>query len=120
MPYPSLSPVDSFTPAILRTTALLFKPLRWSFYWRMAVVAFFTGELGGGSFNVPTNFPTDRGRHRGGSSDLLSTLPWHLPGNLSMTEWIIIAAGVVVGFFAVILVFTYIASVFRFILFDSV
>src|SRR5437868_4674919 len=120
MPYPSLSPVDSFTPAIQRTTALLFKPFRWSFYWRMAVVAFLTGELGGGSFHVPTNIPTDHGRRRGGSSDLLGAFPWHLPGNLSITEWIIIAAVIVFVFFAVVLIFTYIASIFRFILFDSV
>ena len=38
MPFPSLSPVDSFSPAIQRTTGLLFKPFRWNFYWRMAVV----------------------------------------------------------------------------------
>ena len=120
MPFPSLSPVDSFTPAIQRTGGLLFKPFRWGFYWRMAVVAFFTGELGGGNFNVPTNFPTDRGRHRGGSSDFLASVPWHFPGSLSITEWIIIGVAAVLGFFAVILIFTYIASVFRFILFDSV
>ena len=120
MPYPSLSPVDSFNPAIQRTTGLLFKPFRWSFYWRMAIVAFLTGELGsGGNFNFPTNFPTERGRQRGGSSDLLSAFPSHLP-HLSVTEWIVIGAVAVFAFFAVMLIFLYIASIFRFILFDSV
>ena len=89
----------------------------------MAVVAFFTGELGGGggNFNVPTNFPSGRGRQRGGSSEFLSSnFPWHLPRSLGITEWIIIAAVAILVFFAVVLIFTYIASVFRFILFDSV
>src|SRR5438132_5611315 len=121
MPYPSASPVDAFSPAIQRTTALLFKPFRWSFYWRMAIVAFLTGELGGGGgFNVPTNFPSDRGRQRGGPSDFISSVPWHLPGHFSLTEWIIIGAVAVSALFAVMLIFLYIASIFRFILFDSV
>jgi hypothetical protein len=121
MPFPSLSPVDSFTPAIQRTTALLFKPFRWSFYWRMAVVAFLTGELGGikGNFNIPSNFPTGGGRQRGGSSEFLSSIPWHLP-TLNTIDWIIIGAIAFVAFFAVLLIFLYIASIFRFILFDAV
>ena len=87
----------------------------------MAVVAFFAGELaGGGNFNVPTNFPTGHGRQRGGSDEFLSAFPWHLPGSLSVTTWIIIAVAVVLFAFAFVLIFTYIASVFRFILFDSV
>src|SRR4051812_47177832 len=121
MPLPSFSPVDSFSPAIQRTTGLLFRPFRWSFYWRMAVAAFLTGELGGGGFhNIPSSFPTDHGRHRGGSSQFLGSLPWHLPGTLNSVDWIIIGAAVVFAFFAVVLIFLYIASIFRFILFDSV
>src|SRR3954468_17441022 len=120
MSFPSQSPVDAFTPAIQRTTALLFKPFRWSFYWRMAVVAFLTGELGGGSFRFPTSFPTDHRRQRGGSNEFLSGFPLHLPGSLSVTTWIMIAVAVVLLFFVFMVIFTYIASVFRFILFDSV
>ena len=121
MPFPSLSPVDSFSPAIQRTTGLLFKPFRWNFYWRMAVVAFLTGELGGGGFNrIPTSFPTDHGRRRGGSSEFLQSLPWHLPGALNTVDWVIIGAFAVAALIAFILVFLYISSIFRFILFDSV
>src|SRR4051812_21896024 len=120
MSFPSQSPVDAFTPAIRRTGALLFSPFRWSFYWRMAVIAFFTGELGGGGVHFPTSFPTDHGRHRGGSNEFLGGFPWHLPGSLSVTTWIMIAVAVVLFAFAFMLIFTYIASVFRFILFDSV
>jgi hypothetical protein len=120
MSFPSQSPVDAFTPAIRRTGALLFSPFRWSFYWRMAVVAFLTGELGGGGIHFPTSFPTDHGRHRGGSNEFMGAFPWHLPGSLSVTTWIMIAVAVVLFFFAFMLIFTYIASVFRFILFDSV
>jgi hypothetical protein len=121
MPYPSPSATDAVSPAIHRTSAMLFKPFRWSFYWRMAVVAFLTGELGGGgNFHVPTNFPTDHGRQRRGSSEFLSSIPWHWPGGLSVTQWIIIGAVAVFAFFAVMFIFLYIASIFRFILFDSV
>jgi len=120
MPFPSLSPVDSFNPAIQRTAGLLFKPFRWSFYWRMAVVAFLSGELGGGfNLRLPANFPNDKGR-RGGSSEFLNSVPWHLPGHFSVTEWIIIGAVAFFALIAVMLIFLYIASIFRFILFDSV
>jgi hypothetical protein len=121
MPYPSPSATDAVSPAIHRATAMLFKPFRWSFYWRMAVVAFLTGELGGGcNFHVPANFPTDHGKHRGGSSQLLGSIPWHWPAGLSVTQWIVIGAFAVFTLFAVMLIFLYIASIFRFILFDSV
>src|SRR4051812_10510646 len=121
MPFPSLSPVDSFSPAIQRATGLLFKPFRWRFYWRMAVVAFLTGELGGGGINnIPTNFPTDHGHRRGGSSEFLHSMPWHLPGTLNTIDWIIIGAFAAAALFAFMLIFLYIASIFRFILFDSV
>src|SRR3954471_2807130 len=121
MAAPSLSPTDAVSPAIHRASAMLFKPFRWRFYWRMAVVAFLTGELGGGgNFNIPSNFPTDHGKHRGGSSEFLSALPWHLPAGLSVTQWIIIGAIAAFALFAVMLIFLYIASIFRFILFDSV
>src|SRR3954471_24299558 len=111
MPFPSSSPVDAFTPAIQRTTALLFKPFRWSFYWRMAVVAFLSGELGGGfNIRVPADFARDRGR-RCGSSEFLGSFPWHFPGSLSVTEWIIIGTVAFFAFFAVMLIFLYIASV---------
>ena len=122
MATPSLSPTDAVSPAIHRASAMLFKPFRWRFYWRMAVVAFLTGELGGGggNFNLPSNFPTDHGKNRGGSSEFLSSLPWHLPGALSVTQWIIIAAVAAFVLFAAMLIFLYIASIFRFILFDSV
>jgi len=121
MATPSLSPTDAVSPAIHRASAMLFKPFRWRFYWRMAVVAFLTGELGGGgNFNVPSNFPTDHGKHRGGSSEFLSAIPWHLPAGLSLTQWIIIGAVAAFALFAVMLIFLYIASIFRFILFNSV
>src|SRR3954462_14011133 len=120
MAAPSLSPTDAVSPAIHRASAMLFKPFRWRFYWRMAVVAFLTGELGGGgNFNVPSNF-SDHGKHRGGSSEFLSVLPWHLPAGLSVAQWIIIGAIAAFALFAVMLIFLYIASIFRFILFDSV
>jgi len=122
MAIPSLSPTDAVSPAIHRASAMLFKPFRWRFYWRIAVVAFLTGELGGGggNFNIPSNFPTDHGKKGGGSSELMSAIPWHLPGVLSVTQWIIVAAVAVFVLFAAMLIFLYIASIFRFILFDSV
>src|SRR5207248_11156288 len=104
MAIPSLSPTDAVSPAIHRASALLFKPFRWNFYWRMAVVAFLTGELGGGGFNrIPTSCRTDHGRRLGGSSEFLQSLPWHLSGGLNMFASMYVRCFALGAFFACIL-----------------
>lgn len=108
MPAP-LSAVDAISPAMERTLTLLLRPFRWSFWWRMAVIAFLTGELGGGNFNVPSDLGP---RSRGGNDFLAPAVNWaeYMP--------LIIAAVAVV--IVVSLIFMYIGSVFRFVLLDAV
>src|SRR5947208_1764878 len=117
MPAPAkpLGPTEVIAPAFERAKAQLFAPFRWGFWWRMAIVAFFAGEIGGGGFNIPSGgFPqrTGRGDH------LLMLLQGENPLlNPRFLPWIVaLLAAIVFLFF----VYLYFHSVFRFILFDSV
>lgn len=110
----SLSVFDSISAAMQRAKVQLFKPFRFSFWWRMAIVAVFAGEFSGSSFNF--NVPMGGGgggeqtnRHflaLGPAEVFREMLPWILLGALALV--------------VLIFVFMYVHSVFRFILFDSV
>jgi len=112
-----LSAVDCIALAFTQTKKQLFAPFRFSRWARLALICLITGESAGGGGGVPSgnfNFPVSHPRD--GKSlfaipnfDWGKILPW-LP-------WIL--AGVVLIFF-LILLWVYVASVFRFVLFDSV
>jgi len=116
MPAPAqpLSAADVIAPAFERMKTQLFSPFRWGYWLRMAVVGFLAGETGGG-LNFPSSFNISErsgsGRHLLAASDL--PFRWG-PG---MLPWLIVLAVAVV---ALIFVFLYLHSIFRFILFDSV
>lgn len=117
---PKLNAVDAISPAFKLTKLNLFSPYRWSFWWRVAVLGFLTGEIssgGGGApnFNFPSNFPPPQ--HRGG--DQLSLLARPFPNFDPHLLWILIPA-LVVGVVILMLVFMYLASVCRFILLEAV
>ena len=119
MPAPAkpLGPTEVIAPAFERAKAQLFAPFRWGFWWRMAIVAFFAGEIGGGGFNI--NIPSGGFPQRTGRGDhLLMLLQGENPlFNPRFLPWIVaLLAAIVFLFF----VFLYFHSVFRFILFDSV
>ncbi len=113
------SAVDSISPAIEQTKRQLFQPFRFGHWTRLALVSVLTGEFAGNSggngastFNIPIH--SGRGRT---SSDLVS-----LPGPFDQfieqfLVWILvgIVAMIVFG-----LLWMYIASVYRFILLDTV
>src|ERR1041385_4928277 len=110
MPAP-LNAVDAITPAWNRSFELMFKPWRWSFWWRMAFLAFMTGEVsGGGNFNIPADWNT---RTRGGHDFLAGPDPFSGLGPLAIA--VIVLLGLVF-----VLVFMYFGCVFRFVLFDAV
>lgn len=116
---PKLNAVDAISPAFKLTKLNLFSPYRWSFWWRVAVLGFLTGEIssgGGGApnFNIP-NFPPPQ--HRGG--DQLSFLGRSMPNFDPHLLWILIPL-LVVGMLIVMLLFMYLASVCRFILLEAV
>ena len=112
-----LSAVDCVGPAFAQTKRQLFAPFRLQRWVRLALVCLITGEFaggGGGGFSGNFNFP--HSRTKGGHGllahphiDWGKLLPW-LP-------WIIAGAVLV---FLIILLWIYIAAVFRFVLFDSV
>lgn len=117
----NISATDAVAPAIERTKKLLFVPFRFSFWWRMALVAMLTGQMGGNyNFNFPSNFG-DYSRSKRSPDELLSSGPWQWPSSLeeARTYLLLIAFVILLGV-ALVLALMFISSVFRFILFDSV
>ena len=106
-----LSGVDALNPAFEHTKAQLFRPFRFGQWTRLAFVGLFAGEMssgGGCNFNVPTHAGGGAHRHY-----LLSSPP----------DWALLAPIVIALLIAVPvlwLLFLYISSRMRFILFDSV
>lgn len=115
MPRP-LSAIDCISPAFAQTKKQLFVPFRFTRWLRLAVVCMLTGEFagggggGGGNFNFPVNHgKTGKNLMAFPHADWSKILPW-LP-------WIV--AGIVL-IFLLLFTFIYVASVYRFVLFDSV
>ncbi len=106
----ALSGVDALNPAFEHTKTQLFRPFRFGQWTRLAFVGLFAGEMssgGGCNFNIPQ---TGGGAHR---HYLLSSTP----------DWALLAPIVIALLIAVPvlwLLFLYISSRMRFILFDSV
>jgi hypothetical protein len=109
-----LSAVDSVTPAIEHAKAQLFRPFRLGQWSRLALVGLFAGELSfggggysGGNFQIPSH--TGGGRH----DYLLSTFP---------DPWIFapLIIGLLIALPFLWLLFMYLNSRLRFVLFDSV
>jgi hypothetical protein len=109
-----ISAVDTISLAVEHTKQQLFKPFRFGQWTRLAIVGLLAGELGsGGGFNGSNfNFP----RHPGTSRHFL-------PPGLEGIDPALLAgliAVLVVTAFTLAIIFMYISSVMRFILFDSV
>lgn len=97
--------IDTIGPAFERTLQQLFRPFRLDRWLRLSVVSLLTWEFAGGG----GNFPGSGGTGGETGEELLGAVP-HLPLILGATFTVLI-----LGLFL-----TYVASVFRFILFDSV
>ncbi len=115
-----ISAVDIISPAFQHTKQQLLKPFRFGQWVRLALLGLATGELGSSGscrFNVPS-LP----QRQPSSENLVSAVP-HMPpslSHLSMVQLILVVA-VAVLFFAIIMVlFIYLNSICRFILFDSI
>lgn len=101
--------------AFEHTKAQLFRPFRYSQWWRLAVVGVLAGELNSGSnfhSSIPSNTSNKQSQFFGG------TWPPSLH-NLDGRTAALVGILVVLGL-ALLVVFVYINSVMRFILFDSV
>jgi hypothetical protein len=108
-----LSAIDSITPAFEHTKQQLFRPFRIGQWWRLATVGFLAGELssGGGYRSFLNSF--QNGAHTRGI------------GGLGFPEvhplaFVGLIATIAVCGFVLAIVFMYISSVMRFVLFDSV
>lgn len=114
MPAP-LSAIDAISPAFDHTKRQLFQPFRLGFWLRMAVVALATGQfysssLSGLHFNLPAS-------RRAMAYSFQSMARPHWEYLKRYLPWIIlIVLLVIVG----VALWIYVASVFRFVLFDSV
>lgn len=102
------------TPAFERTKRQLFQPFRFSHWWRLALTALLAGEMGsGGNWGNSGNWhaPT----HKGKDFFLLAAPSW-----ADFHDFLPVIVAGVVSLLLLMVIFIYIASVFRFILFDSV
>jgi hypothetical protein len=107
---------DVIELAFRHTQDQLFRPFRFAEWARLAFVGLLAGEMGsinGCNFNVPWN-------HHPRGTQLFLGGPWHG----FVTEHPALFAGLLAAFLLLwlgfVVLFTYIASVMRFILFDSV
>jgi hypothetical protein len=115
-----ISAVDTINPAFQHAKRQLFSPFRLGQWARLALLGLATGELssgGGCNFNVP-GFP-----RRQSSSDQLSFAAPHLPSalsHLSLSQIFLLAAAAMLLLAGLMLLFLYLNSICRFILFDSI
>ncbi len=111
-----ISAVDTISLAFQHTKRQLFQPFRFGQWTRLAIVGLLAGEMGsgGGNLHFPSGFNIPQ---QGGSKrDLLAQAFPHIDPALLGT---VIAVALISGF-VLLVIFLYISSVMRFILFDSI
>lgn len=118
-----VSAVDVIGPAYETTKGLLLSPFRWDRWWRVGIIAIFTGEIGGGSFNWNTGggdwekiIRDTRGRQ--GFFD--APMAQNPLAQMDHTTLALLVTTLVVGVLALVLTHVYIGSVMRFLQFDTV
>ncbi|MGA2744343.1 MAG: hypothetical protein ABSE44_06575 [Candidatus Sulfotelmatobacter sp.] len=109
-----ISAVDTITLAFQHTKRQLVQPFRFWQWTRLAVVGLLAGEMGSGGCNVPSNFNFPN--HGGTSRQLLDSGL----GSIDPALYAGLIAVLVVTGLVLAVIMTYISSVMRFILFDSV
>ncbi len=117
-----ISAPDVIEPAFRHAKEQLLRPFRFGQWTRLAFVGLLAGELGssgGCNFNYPLNTPrTPNTPYRGSHAFLGGTFPAQLAEHTALFAGLIVTL-VVVGI-GLLVLFTYISSVMRFILFDSI
>jgi hypothetical protein len=102
----NLSAIDCIQPAIELTKQRLFRPVKYSMWWRIAFLGIFSGEMSSGNgFNLNTF------NHASGNANHFAINP----GTMVALVLSLAALGL-----ALILALMYISSVLRFVLFDAV
>ncbi|MGA2299411.1 MAG: hypothetical protein ABSG77_01800 [Candidatus Acidiferrum sp.] len=113
-----ISAVDAISPAFQHAKQQLLQPFRFTQWVRLALVGFLAGELGsGGGCNPSINIPSPH--HQRGSEQFLGAAwPSQLADHPAMLAGLI--ASLIVVALGLFVLFIYINSVMRFILFDSI
>jgi hypothetical protein len=115
-----LNAIDAVAPAFNRMTSMIFKPFRFAVWWRLAVLGLFTGEIScGANFHFPTSFTMPADANNSASFAGKAQFPWNAPWDSVPHFFLWMTAGVLVATI-LILVFMYVSSVLRFVLFDTV
>ena len=115
-----LSAVDTVTPAFEHTQQQLTRPFRFGQWARLAFVGALAGEsasFNGCNFNYPGHSPSTAPHVDHQTAFVAAQLPQQINWHSSMVAWIVAFSLIGIG---LIILFAYIGSVMRFILFDSV
>lgn len=112
-----VSAADAINPAFQHARQQLFEPFRFGQWARLAFVGLLAGEMGSGG-GCHSGFHPGPTHHHVGAAPFASGFPWHLAHHPALPAGMI--AFLLVSGFALFLLFTYINSVMRFILFDSI
>jgi hypothetical protein len=115
-----ISAPDAIDPAFRHAKEQLFRPFRLGQWTRLALVGFLAGELGssGGCNGFNYHVPANTQHPASQQAFLAGSWPAQLANHTALFTGIVLAV-ILIGFVLVV-VFTYIGSVMRFILFDSV
>lgn len=117
-----ISAVDSISPAFQHTKRQLLHPFRFGQWARLAFVGVLAGEAGSGggcNFNVPSIPWQNHQPQQQETQTFLSTYvpPWPAGHPAALVGLIVLAGVLLIG---LVVLFAYINSVMRFVLFDSV
>jgi len=108
----AISAVDTITLAMQHTKRQLFQPFRFWQWTRLAIVGLLAGELGSGGNLNPSSFSSTRQPPPHSFGDVFPHID---PAILIPVITILVVSG-----FVFLIAMTYISSVMRFVLFDSV
>ena len=112
-----ISAADAIDPAFHHTKEQLLRPFRFGQWARLALVGFLAGEMGS-SGNCNFNYPVNNQHRPSQQAFLAGSWPAYATNHPALFAGMV-AALIVIGLVLAVL-FTYIGSVMRFILFDSI
>jgi hypothetical protein len=116
MPGP-ISAVESISPAFADTRRMLFAPWKFGMWWRMSILGLLTGEFAGGGFSAsPPNFQLPQ-QNRQLHFALVPPDSGFPPWVRENWMWLALCGILLIALFFIA---EYLASVSRFVLFDSV
>jgi hypothetical protein len=112
-----ISAADAIDPAFHHTKEQLLRPFRFGQWARLALVGFLAGEMGS-SGNCNFNYPVNNQHRPSQQAFLAGSWPAYATNHPALFAGMV-AALIVIGLVLAVL-FTYIGSMMRFVLFDSI